>query len=262
MFPRVSREHLTGDVAHEEAPFLVDHEKRSEMSAGDARTRPSLAGRHRLSSFNIVLLILLFLSNVAWWASLNHRGAQEPITSCVRPQLVWSPGTAAIEYDRVVLNRSIESENVFAGKRTKAMDEAWAELIKPMAIKISKKEIERLGETSISFRDGSGYLAEMAVFHELHCVKHLREHLTMDFRNMTEFELDFERGHIDHCLEYFREAAMCRGDPTLAFFTWDAGIPKSKRDTTNECVKWDKLRAFAESRMVDVSDYSILNQDG
>ena len=41
-----------------------------------------------------------------------------------------APGTAAIEYDRVVLNRSIESENVFAGKRTKAMDEAWAELIK------------------------------------------------------------------------------------------------------------------------------------
>ena len=67
---------------------------------------------------------------------------------------------------------------------------------------------------------------------------------------------------LDHCLEYFREAAMCRGDPTLAFFTWDAGIPKSKRDTTNECVKWDKLRTFAESRMVDVSDYSILNQDG
>lgn len=55
---------------------------------------------------------------------------------------------------------------------------------------------------------------------------------------------------------------MCRGDPTLAFFTWDAGIPKSKRDTTNECANWEKLNAFAESRMVDVSDYSILNRDG
>ena len=43
-----------------------------------------------------------------------------------------APGTIAIEYERVVLNRSIESENVFAGKRTKAMDEAWAELIKRM----------------------------------------------------------------------------------------------------------------------------------
>lgn len=41
-----------------------------------------------------------------------------------------APGTAAIEYERVVLNRSIESENVFAGKRTQAMDDAWAKLIK------------------------------------------------------------------------------------------------------------------------------------
>jgi hypothetical protein len=93
MFLRNSRENLTGDIAHEEAPFLVDNEKGSEMSAGDARARPSLAGRHRLSSFNIVLLILIFLSNGAWWARLNHRGAQEPITSCVRPQLVWCTKT-------------------------------------------------------------------------------------------------------------------------------------------------------------------------
>lgn len=72
------------------------------------------------------------------------------------------------------------------------MDEAWADLIKrrykktllldntkdrkcslcfiAMVLKISKDELDRLGETSISFRDGSGYLAEMGVFHELHCV--------------------------------------------------------------------------------------------
>ncbi|KAF2678695.1 hypothetical protein K458DRAFT_422929 [Lentithecium fluviatile CBS 122367] len=257
-----SRKDLKDDVAYEEAPFLVDDEKGSEISVGHVRGPPSSARRRFPSSLNIVLFVLIVLSNGAWWISINSRSAQESESSCIRPQLVWSPGTAAIEYERVVLNRSIESENVFAGKRTKAMDEAWAELIKPMALKISKEELERLGETSISFRDGSGFLAEMAVFHELHCVKHLREHLTLDFCNMTEYELEFERGHVDHCLEYFREAAMCRGDPTLAFFTWDDGIPKSKRDTTNECVKWDKLRAFAESRMVDVSDYSVLNRDG
>lgn len=39
-----------------------------------------------------------------------------------------------------------------------------------MALKISKDELDRLGETTLSFRDGSGYLAEMGVFHELHCV--------------------------------------------------------------------------------------------
>ncbi|KAF2864797.1 hypothetical protein BDV95DRAFT_680743 [Massariosphaeria phaeospora] len=254
-----SRTNLKGDAAYEEsAPFLANDEK-------DIRGPTASARRWFPSPLNIVLLVLLVFSNGAWWTSWRGSAQQAELelgASCVRPQLVWSPGTAAIEYERVVLNRSIESENVFAGKRTQAMDDAWAELIKPMALKISNDELARLGETSISFADGSGYLAEMAVFHELHCVKHLREHMTLDFRNMTDYELDFERGHVDHCLEYFREASMCRGDPTLAFFTWDAGIPKSKRDTTNECVKWDKLRAFAESRMVDVSDYRVLNRDG
>ncbi|PSN69535.1 hypothetical protein BS50DRAFT_599728 [Corynespora cassiicola Philippines] len=257
-----SHQGLKNDVASEEAPFLSDDEKRSEISVGGIRGSPSPARRHLTNLVNALLLLLLVVSNGVWWAAFHSREAQEASSSCVRPQLVWSPGTIAIEYERVVLNRSIESENVFAGKRTKAMDKAWAELVKPMALKISNEELEQLGETSISFRDGSGYLAEMGVFHELHCVKHLHEHLSLDFRNMTEDELDFERAHVDHCLEYLREAAMCRGDPTLAFFTWDDGIPKSKRDTTNECVKWDKLRAFAESRMVDVSDYSVLNRDG
>jgi hypothetical protein len=39
-----------------------------------------------------------------------------------------------------------------------------------MAIKISAQELAQLGEPSIAFKDGSGYLAEMAVFHELHCI--------------------------------------------------------------------------------------------
>jgi hypothetical protein len=39
-----------------------------------------------------------------------------------------------------------------------------------MAIKISSEELALLGEASVAFADGSGYLAEMAVFHELHCI--------------------------------------------------------------------------------------------
>jgi hypothetical protein len=39
-----------------------------------------------------------------------------------------------------------------------------------MAMKITPEELARLGEPSIAFKDGSGYLAEMAVFHELHCI--------------------------------------------------------------------------------------------
>ena len=39
-----------------------------------------------------------------------------------------------------------------------------------MAIKISEHEAQKLGTETIAFKDGSGYMAEMAVFHELHCI--------------------------------------------------------------------------------------------
>jgi hypothetical protein len=52
---------------------------------------------------------------------------------------------------------------------------------------------------------------------------------------------------------------MCRGDPTLATFTWHEGKPFSKVHSVHECVDWEKLWHWAEQRMVDTSDLSILS---
>ena len=39
-----------------------------------------------------------------------------------------------------------------------------------MTIKISAEELSNLDETSIALEDGSGFIAETAIYHELHCV--------------------------------------------------------------------------------------------
>jgi hypothetical protein len=41
-----------------------------------------------------------------------------------------------------------------------------------MTLKVSKNELATFseGDSTVKFRDGSGYLAEMAMYHELHCV--------------------------------------------------------------------------------------------
>lgn len=39
-----------------------------------------------------------------------------------------------------------------------------------MTIWITREELERIGEKSLELADHSGFIAEMAVFHELHCV--------------------------------------------------------------------------------------------
>ena len=154
-----------------------------------------------------------------------------------------------------------------------------------------------LGETSVAFRDGSGFIGELAVYHELHCVvclqppvmevllsrfpqKRIRRHLQLDYYypNMTAEERRKEDVHIgmyisaaccvlrdwsangmaDHCLEYWREAAMCRGDATISTFGWGAELVYSTVYSDHECVNWASFDGWARSRMVDMSDYSVL----
>ena len=62
---------------------------------------------------------------------------------------------------------------------------------------------------------------------------------------------------LDHCFEYWREAAMCRGDTTLATFRWKDGLPYSRVYSDHECVNWELLDKWARERMVDMSDYSV-----
>jgi hypothetical protein len=61
-----------------------------------------------------------------------------------------------------------------------------------------------------------------------------------------------------HCLEYLREAAICRGEASLATFQWADGKPYSHIYSDHECVVWEQLDAWARDRMVEMSDYSIL----
>ena len=79
---------------------------------------------------------------------------------------------------------------------------------------------------------------------------------------MSQDERRREGPHIDHCLEYMREAAMCRGDTTLSTFQWAAGKPYSRVTSEHECVSWERLDAWARQRMVDMSDYGILDLSG
>ncbi|KAK0621567.1 hypothetical protein B0T17DRAFT_534429 [Bombardia bombarda] len=186
-------------------------------------------------------------------------------SNCARPQLVYSPATSAIRYEKKRLWRDIDGPNPYTGSPRPEFDKAWRDLIAPMTIKVSGEELARFseGDKTIAFKDGSGYIAEMAMYHELHCVKRVRKFLYKEhyYPNMTEAEKVREDLHMDHCLEYFRESAMCRGDTTLGTFFWRDGAPTSRVYTDNECVDFQQLDHWARQRMVDTSDYSLFAKD-
>ncbi|KAF1962131.1 hypothetical protein CC80DRAFT_487667, partial [Byssothecium circinans] len=142
-------------------------------------TSASIVKKLRLYQVAVGILLILNVGFVsAWWRSS---------TNCVRPQLVYSPAKGAIKYEKKRLFRDIDN-NVYAGKPRPEHDEAWAKLIEPITIKVSQKELDIIGEESIALKDGSGFIAETAVYHELHCIKRIRRHLYLDhyYPNMTE----------------------------------------------------------------------------
>ncbi|KAL4768173.1 hypothetical protein BDW60DRAFT_132426 [Aspergillus nidulans var. acristatus] len=223
---------------------------------------PLTGGQPERLPYHYVAYFLLTASNILFLGLWLFSGQMR--SDCIRPQLSYSPAKddGAITYVKKHLMRDIE-HNPFTGEPRTELDAAWRHILEPMTTKISAEELAHLPDTSIPFADGSGYIAELAVYHELHCVKRVRRflHLSHYMPNITADELVRENTHIDHCLEYWREAAMCRGDTTLATFRWKDGLPYSRVYSDHECVDWEALDGWARGRMVDMSDYSILKQD-
>lgn len=58
------------------------------------------------------------------------------------------------------------------------VDAAWNEITAPPGkvgfVKVQKRDLDKMNLTSIPFADGSGYLATIDVFHQLHCLNMLR----------------------------------------------------------------------------------------
>ncbi|KAI1465031.1 uncharacterized protein F4812DRAFT_439306 [Daldinia caldariorum] len=240
-----------------------DDSEHEELNSG-----PSIYHQNH-QKVQIMIIALLVVSNVTfaglWLASWMHR-AHLKSSDCVRPQLTYSPATSAIRYEKKRLWRDIDGPNPFTGKPRPEFDQAWRDIIAPITIKVSDSELARFseGDSTIAFKDGSGYIAEMAVYHELHCIKRVRRHLNLNlyYPNLTEVDRQKEDAHIDHCLEYWRESAMCRGDTTLGTFFWRDGVPTSRVYTDNECVDWYALDHWARQRMVNMTDYSQFKRDG
>ncbi|CAI6312384.1 unnamed protein product [Periconia digitata] len=213
-----------------------------------------------------ILYSLLITTNIVFlslWLTAKEKNGTD-YSSCVRPQLTFSPATEAIRYEKKRLWRDIDGPNPFTGVPRPELDKAWHDLLEPMTIKVTAEELEKFseGDTSIALRDGSGYIAEMAAYHELHCNKRIRRYIFFDYyyHNLTEEEQRTEDTHIDHCLEYWRESVMCRGDTTMGTFYWreSDGYPTSRVYTDNECVDWTAFDTWSRKRMVDMSDRSIL----
>ncbi|KAF5866553.1 hypothetical protein ETB97_011438 [Aspergillus alliaceus] len=105
---------------------------------------------------------------------------------------------------------------------------AWDEVMRVEFFRITETEVSAIGAPLSSVKlpksRGGGYLANLAVFHQLHCVRILWEATRMEYFESREnvfYEEESEakvHEHLDHCADIVRQALMCHADTTI--ITW------------------------------------------
>jgi hypothetical protein len=115
--------------------------------------------------------------------------------------------------------------------------------------------------TAVQFpeKDGGGYLAGLEVFHQLHCLRLVRQYTYKDYyTNLTAPPQAFTdpdhilRKHVDHCIDMIRQVLMCHSDVTLVTHAWVDGYDTPFPDfgTWHKCRDFDAIARYAESAAV------------
>lgn len=151
----------------------------------------------------------------------------------------------------------------YAGEPTVESDTAWHELLNNMSVRVTAEELASHNQSSVALPNG-GYLAWLGVFHELHCVKMLRQWSWREhyFPNLTAQEHRHQMVHIDHCIDWLRNAAMCSADTSaLAVFKWESSLPHPMLNTKrvpHRCVDWEAMMSSHEDRLVSHAEVASL----
>ncbi|KAI9666121.1 MAG: hypothetical protein M1821_004056 [Bathelium mastoideum] len=164
---------------------------------------------------------------------------------------IVAPANRAIEYrPEYPYDAETTHHSQWAGGMNAAVDSAWEDLLEPSFARASRDELI-LGhedpDTSLRLDEGQGYMALFGVYHTLHCLRELRNHL---YRGQHNHTIPPE-WHLDHCIDTLRDFVMCNVDTTMWTFHYkdenDSTIYE-KADAMRQCVIWDKFEEFAKSR--------------
>ncbi|KAI9640574.1 hypothetical protein NHQ30_010872 [Ciborinia camelliae] len=198
-----------------------------------------LLTRRKLSSSVVLHIILIILYTIIAFTFVYTKP--------------FSPAQESVSYESVTINTPLEDKNPFKGEPRQELEDAWYNILKYQNIRVTKEELDLINRTSVPLNDAQGgYLANLDVFHELHCLNIIREHVYREFYP-DQHSLTLQRQHVDHCIDTLRQTAMCHADISLLTYTWidDYRWPWPNFDIAHECRSWEKVLEWTKGRYVE-----------
>ncbi|KAI1387573.1 uncharacterized protein F4822DRAFT_406969 [Hypoxylon trugodes] len=235
-------------------PLLILQTPDNHNHGGLPRNRKSwgLDGLHLiLSLLSIALLVCLI-------GTISTREVQSSLHA-------HSPARSVVRYETTYFEKYGHWSSPFSQKPSPELDAAWSKQLSGMNIRVSREWLEPYGVDSVHLADGSGVLAQLGVYHELHCLKKVKHWIYRSYYygNTTTVNFEEEEAHIEHCLEWLRVAALCRGDTTLTTFRWEG---KERRRLETEypiprtCVDAGRILKWSEEHAVDINQDGLLQE--
>ncbi|KAJ7485546.1 hypothetical protein FB451DRAFT_1230229 [Mycena latifolia] len=221
------------------------------------------------SKFSRAVTILAVLLAAETLAFIFVLFARAPHTTCTVPlnsqHVLYSPALGAVEREVRVFNVGFHEGDMspFQIPSSPALDEMWTDLYNFGISRITKEEAARLPNKTHAIPGDEGhYIAQLDVFHSLHCLNKIRMALDPDYypdwristtNNWIPSQKDATQ-HVSHCVDWIRQSIQCAGDTSVIVWQWHDSRNNTNvmGDIAHTCRKFDKLQDWAKDHILKV----------
>ncbi|KAJ7202035.1 hypothetical protein GGX14DRAFT_570934 [Mycena pura] len=215
--------------------------------------------RGMLAGLLTVETVALVISIVTLFKRVPHPTCTVPASS---QRVLYSPALSAVEHEVQVYNVGFTGDlSPFQRPSSPKLDQMWSDLYNFGISRITKEEAAQLpNKTHAIPGDPGHYIAELDVFHNLHCLNKVRMALDPDYYpdwriSTTNNHIPSQKNateHVGHCIDWIRQSIMCTGDTSVIVWQWENWVNASivKGNVAHTCRKFDKLQEWAKDRML------------
>ncbi|OAQ65412.1 hypothetical protein VFPPC_06509 [Pochonia chlamydosporia 170] len=143
-----------------------------------------------------------------------------------------------------------------------AVEDAWTELLRGVDIDLAGADARGVANKTYVWPGTQWYRTGLSVYHSLHCVNLVRRALRPEEYPYPE-PTAFRNLHVNHCLDYIRQALECAGDITPLRYRWSDSLPGLVvEDSVHTCRNFSKLREWAISKGTFEGNQSVTTHHG
>ncbi|KAI8631859.1 hypothetical protein F5Y19DRAFT_472743 [Xylariaceae sp. FL1651] len=152
-------------------------------------------------------------------------------------------------------------EPLYFGEPNDDIDAAWEDISRVKFLYMNEEELAEFMAPDLKQYKDSNYYFTPEMFHSLHCLNVIRIKLDVGYYdkhpqahhhgNLSKIlqQDNWERIHIDHCLDQIRQSVQCFGDLSpVPVYGW-GGIPVGFGvGQEHTCRKWEPVKAWMYER--------------